>query len=145
MLVVDDDPGMRATVRIALASQGWQVLEAADPEAGLALATAERPDVLLIDVNFPTQVRDGFALCRELRSMRTMKDVPIVLFTANADAENRAFASAVGASAFYLAWELPGEALVEPRFETTPLGGLVLHLDLIPPLPADMQIEALEP
>jgi hypothetical protein len=52
---------------------------------------------------------------------------------------------AVGASAFYLAWELPGEALVEPRFETTPQGGLALHLDLIPPIPEGMHIEALEP
>jgi hypothetical protein len=52
---------------------------------------------------------------------------------------------AEGAMALGLCWELPGEALVEPRFETLPHGGgLVLHLDLIPPIPAGMQIEALE-
>jgi hypothetical protein len=49
-----------------------------------------------------------------------------------------------GASPFYLCWELPGEALVEPRLETLPNGGLVLHLDLIPPIPEGMQIEVLE-
>jgi hypothetical protein len=54
-------------------------------------------------------------------------------------------APAEGASAFWLCWELPGEALVEPRFEMLPEGGgLVLHLDLIPPIPAGMQIEVLE-
>jgi hypothetical protein len=53
--------------------------------------------------------------------------------------------AAEGASTFYLSWELPGEALVEPRFETTPQGGLALHLDLIPPIPEGMHIEALEP
>jgi hypothetical protein len=51
---------------------------------------------------------------------------------------------AEGASTFYLCWELPGEALVEPRLETAPDGGLVLHLDLIPPIPEGMQIEVLE-
>jgi len=51
---------------------------------------------------------------------------------------------AEGASTFYLSWELPGEALVEPRLETLPQGGLVLHLDLIPPIPEGMQIEVLE-
>jgi hypothetical protein len=52
---------------------------------------------------------------------------------------------AEGASALALCWELPGEALVEPRFETLPHGrGLVLHLDLIPPIPAGMQIDVLE-
>jgi hypothetical protein len=48
-----------------------------------------------------------------------------------------------GASALYLAWELPGEALVEPRFESA-RGGLALHLDVIPPIPEGMEIEVLE-
>jgi hypothetical protein len=43
----------------------------------------------------------------------------------------------------YLFWELPGEALVEPRLESV-RGGLALHLDLIPPIPAGVEIEALE-
>jgi hypothetical protein len=52
---------------------------------------------------------------------------------------------AEGASALSLCWELPGEALVEPRLETLPQGGgLVVHLDLIPPIPEGMQIEVLE-
>jgi len=48
-----------------------------------------------------------------------------------------------GASALTLVWELPGEALVEPRFESAH-GGLALHLDVIPPIPEGMQIEVLE-
>ena len=51
---------------------------------------------------------------------------------------------AEGASTFYLSWELPGEALVEPRLEALEQGGLALHLDLIPPIPEGMQIEVLE-
>src|SRR5262245_33168799 len=52
--------------------------------------------------------------------------------------------AAEGASPLYLYWELPGEALVEPRLESLAAGGLALHLDLIPPLPAGPTIEVLE-
>jgi hypothetical protein len=51
--------------------------------------------------------------------------------------------TAEAAERLYLFWELPGEALIEPRLESVP-GGLALHLDLIPPIPAGMTIEALE-
>jgi len=100
VVVIDDDPALRATVRIALRAQGWDVLEAADPSAGLELVERARPDIVLLDVTFPGELRDGFAVCRELRSLPASKNVPIILFTANDDAESRAFASAVGASAY---------------------------------------------
>ncbi len=51
--------------------------------------------------------------------------------------------TADAAQRLYLFWELPGEALVEPRLEAVP-GGLALHLDLIPPIPAGVAIEAFE-
>ena len=57
--------------------------------------------------------------------------------------ERLAQASHEGASALYLFWELPGEALVEPRLAVAK-GGLALSLDLIPPIPAGMEIEVLE-
>jgi DNA-binding NarL/FixJ family response regulator len=86
--------------RLALSAQGWSVLEAASPEECLALAREHRPDVLLLDVNFEGHDRDGFAVCRELTAARDTRSIRVVLFTANDDPENRAFASAVGATAF---------------------------------------------
>jgi DNA-binding NarL/FixJ family response regulator len=56
--------------------------------------------VLLLDVNFEGHDRDGFAVCRELTAARDTRSIRVVLFTANDDPENRAFASAVGATAF---------------------------------------------
>jgi DNA-binding NarL/FixJ family response regulator len=64
------------------------------------LAREHRPDVLLLDVNFEGHDRDGFAVCRELTAARDTRSIRVVLFTANDDPENRAFASAVGATAF---------------------------------------------
>jgi DNA-binding NarL/FixJ family response regulator len=91
---------LRTTTRLTLAAQGWNVLEAASPEECLALARAHRPDVLLLDVNFEGYDRDGFAVCRELKTARGTRSIRVVLFTASDDPENRAFASAVGATAF---------------------------------------------
>ena len=99
-LVADDDAGLRAVARLALARDGWTVLEAASPAECIALAREHRPEVLLLDVNFEGEDRDGFAVCRELRSARDTRSIHVVLFTANDDPENRAFASAVGATAF---------------------------------------------
>jgi DNA-binding NarL/FixJ family response regulator len=85
---------------VALSAQGWEVLEAATPEECLALAKRHRPEVLLLDVNFEGHSRDGFAVCREIKTARETKSIRVVLFTAGDDPENRAFASAVGATAF---------------------------------------------
>lgn len=100
MLVVDDDAAVRAVVRVALSAHGWDVLEARSPDEGITRARRERPDVVLLDVVFTDAVRDGFAVCRELRSLPATKRVPIVLFTGHDDPERRAFASAVGATAY---------------------------------------------
>jgi CheY-like chemotaxis protein len=99
-LVADDDAGLRAVARIALTADGWSVLEAASPAECVVLARTRRPEVLLLDVAFEGQDRDGFAVCRELKAARDTRSIPIVLFTANDDPENRAFASAVGATAY---------------------------------------------
>ena len=76
------------------------MFEAASPGECLALAKEHRPEVVLLDVNFEGHDRDGFAVCRELTATRETRSIRVVLFTASDDPENRAFASAVGATAF---------------------------------------------
>src|SRR5207248_9238812 len=100
VLVIDDDATIRAVVRVALHAEGWEVVEASSTEDGLARAADTAADVILLDVNFAGETRDGFTVCRELRARRATRRTPIVLFTAHDDPENRALASAVGASAF---------------------------------------------
>src|SRR5438445_6240681 len=100
VLVADDDAGLRAAARMTLTAQGWTVIEASTPDECLALAKRHRPEVLLLDVNFEGQRRDGYSVCRELKAAADTRSISIVLFTARDDPEGRAFASAVGASAF---------------------------------------------
>ncbi len=123
VLVIDDDAALRGVVRVALSAQGWDVLEASDPDEGVSRARGERPDVVLLDIVFPDQVRDGFAVCRELRSLRATKRIPIVLLTAHDDPENRAFASAVGASAYIVKPFGPIDLLRMLRLVQGPPGG----------------------
>jgi DNA-binding NarL/FixJ family response regulator len=100
VLIADDDPALRAVSRMTLAAQGWNVIEAATPIECLALARRHRPEVLLLDVTFDGHLRDGYSVCRELKAAAATRDIRVVLFTAHNDPEARAFASAVGASAF---------------------------------------------
>jgi len=100
VIVADDDAGLRAAARVTLRAQGWSVIEASTPDECLALARRHRPEVLLLDVNFEGHRRDGYSVCRELKAAPDTRSIRVVLFTASDDPEGRAFASAVGASAF---------------------------------------------
>jgi CheY-like chemotaxis protein len=100
VLVADDDPAIRTLVRVALATADWRVMEAATPAECVALTNQHQPEVLLLDVAFEGQTRDGYAVCREIKASPATKDVRVVLFTARDDPESRAFAGAVGATAF---------------------------------------------
>lgn len=76
VLVVEDEEPLRLALTDALASEGFEVLEAADGEAGLATALAEGPDVILLDLMLPK--RDGFSVLRALREDRLSSAVIIL-------------------------------------------------------------------
>jgi DNA-binding NarL/FixJ family response regulator len=100
VLIADDDRAVRALVRVTLVAQGWRVLEAATPEESLTVARRDQPQIVLLDVTFEGSSSDGFVVCRELRSSGSTRDVRVVMLTARDDPESRAFASAVGATAY---------------------------------------------
>lgn len=77
VLVVDDDPAVLSGLRRALALEGYAVQVAESGEAALALAAAEVPDLVVLDVMLPDL--DGLTVCRRLRETGSM---PIVLLTA---------------------------------------------------------------
>jgi DNA-binding NarL/FixJ family response regulator len=100
VLIADDHGAVRALVRVTLMAQGWRVFEATTPDETIAAARREQPEIVLLDVAFEGNVRDGFVVCRELRSAPETRDVRVVMLTARDDPESRAFASAVGATAY---------------------------------------------
>ncbi len=76
--MVDDDPGVRDSLRRSLAFNGYTVELAPDGLAGLRAFAAGRPDAVVLDVMMPHL--DGLETCRRLRS--TGDDIPILMLTA---------------------------------------------------------------
>jgi CheY-like chemotaxis protein len=65
ILIVDDDPIVRALMRATLEVDGYDIIEADDGDEACALYETSRPQLLIADVVMPRM--DGFTLCRELR------------------------------------------------------------------------------
>jgi DNA-binding response OmpR family regulator len=79
ILVVDDRPEGRKLLTLRLLQMGHVVRQAESGAQALALAEAEAPDLVLLDVLMPGM--DGLQTCRRLREMRALRAVPIVLVT----------------------------------------------------------------
>ena len=86
LLVADDNPLNVDILRTRLATQGYEVLTASDGEAALALARAQQPDLLLLDVMMPGL--DGLEVCRRLKGDPTLPFMPVILVTAKADSRD---------------------------------------------------------
>ena len=80
ILLVEDDPSIREIVALGLHAAGFEVVTAADGEAGLARWRADRPDLVLLDVMLPRL--DGLEVCRAIRRESTL---PVVMLTARGD------------------------------------------------------------
>lgn len=81
ILIVDDEPVVRALLRAALAPAGSRVVEAADGSEALDVAWLERPDLVLLDVGLPKL--NGLDVCRALKTNPAAPRV--LLITGNAD------------------------------------------------------------
>ncbi len=77
VLVVDDDPDIRLLLRLELAAEGHEILEAGDGDAALAAITRRAPDVILLDMMMP--VIDGWEV---LRALDPTTAPPVVVVTA---------------------------------------------------------------
>lgn len=79
ILVVDDEPTIRALVRATLERAGYRVLEAADGAGALETARSQRPDLILLDVALPD--RSGLQVRQQLRKERSTAATPILLLS----------------------------------------------------------------
>jgi two-component system KDP operon response regulator KdpE len=92
VLVVDDDPQVRRALRAILTGQGCTVVEARDGEEAVEEITADRPDLVLLDINMPGI--DGFETCRRIRES---SDVPIIMVTVRGNERDKVVALDAGA------------------------------------------------
>lgn len=80
VLVVEDTLDTRELLHLYLTTGGFTVVTACDGREGLYMARAEKPDLVVTDLNMPHL--DGLSLVRELRAESEFKDLPIIVLTA---------------------------------------------------------------
>jgi DNA-binding response OmpR family regulator len=81
ILVVDDNAPLRYALARTLRQHSFDVLEVATGEEALTVATAERPDLVLLDVNLPDI--HGFDVARGLKAGERTKNIPILQISAS--------------------------------------------------------------
>ncbi len=94
VLVVDDEPDIRATVSAMLEIEGYAVEEAMHGAAALELIETDPPDIILLDMRMP--VLDGWGFAEQMRVRGHA--IPIVVMTAARDAAR--WAAEIAATAF---------------------------------------------
>jgi len=72
--------------RVNLALEGYEVIEAADGEAGLNVVREQRPDLVLLDVMMPGV--DGWQVLDELKADQRLAGIPVILLTARVQRED---------------------------------------------------------
>jgi two-component system KDP operon response regulator KdpE len=92
VLVVEDEPDIRAVLRTLLATAHYRVVEAANAERALIEARSHQPDLLLIDLGLPD--RDGLLVIRQVRAWSPM---PIIVLSARALDDQKVAALDAGA------------------------------------------------
>lgn len=97
VMTVDDSASMRALLRAALSSRGYQVTQAEDGIAALEwLNTNDCPDVIVTDINMPRM--DGFGLIDALRAQSRFRDCPILVLSTESSEDKKLRARDAGAT-----------------------------------------------
>ncbi|MBK5258769.1 MAG: response regulator [Thermoanaerobaculia bacterium] len=87
ILIVEDNEMNRNMLSRRLERNGFKILLAVDGEKGVAIARANLPDLILMDMSLP--VVDGWQATRMLKSDARLKHIPIIALTAHAMANDR--------------------------------------------------------
>lgn len=93
ILIIEDEPNMVLGIRDSLEYEGYEVSVARDGEEGLNKASAEKTDLILLDVMLP--LMSGIDVCRTLRSVGV--ETPIIMLTARSQEIDKVVGLEVGA------------------------------------------------
>ena len=98
ILVVDDSPTELRLVTLALQRQGYEILTATDGDQAIAKAAATRPGLIVLDVVMPK--KNGFQVCRELKTTPETQDVKVLLLTSKNQPTDRFWGMKQGADEY---------------------------------------------
>ncbi len=98
ILIADDEEDVLALVRITLTNGEREVFTAADGEEALAIARAEHPDLVILDLLMPKM--DGIESCREIKADPATAGIPVIMLTAMGRETDHARAQQAGARGY---------------------------------------------
>ncbi len=98
ILVVDDSPTEMKFVMDALDGKGYELVTAADGEEALEKAMAEKPVLIVLDVVLPK--KNGFQVCRQLKTAPDTKDIKILMLTSKSQETDRFWGVKQGADEY---------------------------------------------
>jgi len=105
ILVVDDNEIVIRTITMKLEAAGYKVIAAMDGAEAVAMARKESPDLILLDISFPTDVGsvpwDGFRIMEWFHRLDAARRIPIIVITGSEEPKTKERATAAGAVAFF--------------------------------------------
>lgn len=110
ILIVEDSPTELQIVKNALQSRGYNVITAANGEEGIEKAHKEHPQLVVLDIILPG--KNGYQVCRDLKSSPDTKDVPVIMLTSKSQESDRFWGLKQGADD-YLNKPFEAQALLD--------------------------------
>ncbi len=86
VLIADDEENLLVLLKDNLEERGFEVNVAADGEEALESVTAEKPNIIILDVEMPKL--NGWQVCEKIRANPNLKDVPVIILSAYAQPEH---------------------------------------------------------
>ncbi len=98
ILVVDDEPNVVRTLTFVLKKEGYDVSSAMNGEEAIAKVKESKPSLMFLDIMMPK--KDGYEVCRELKSDINLRDIHIVMLSAKGQEADKEKALSLGANEF---------------------------------------------
>jgi CheY-like chemotaxis protein len=98
VLVVDDDEALRRLIRLEL-SDTYEVIDSGEPEQGLALALANEPDAILLDLRMPNY--SGYELLEMFTSFSRTQMIPVIVVSGESGGQTKEHCQQLGAAGYF--------------------------------------------
>ncbi len=98
ILVIEDQEDNRIILSDLLTSAGFEVIEALNGQEGVSMAEAQKPDLILMDIQLP--VLDGYEATRRIKANPALASIPVIAVTSYALSGDEAKAMAAGCDGY---------------------------------------------
>ncbi|MCT4534277.1 response regulator transcription factor [Halodesulfovibrio sp.] len=113
ILLVEDDEDIRQLLTFTFEAAGFDVITRADGQEGLDAATAEMPDVVILDIMLPSM--SGLDICKELKRNADTESIPVIMLTARGEEVDRVVGLELGADDYVVKPFSPRELVLRVR------------------------------